>query len=846
MVVKPEPSLFTAVLLLKFQERVRAELEKSATLYGYTPHGLSHIQGVEASIDYLCTFVPEARKLSRLELELLRFCAWAHDLGMIRSIADTYQQTFTEPATDLDTLRKEHDKASAHFLQATVPNLLKQIHKELNVGAESKTKGMVRDEMLEQLVDAGYEATAAHVEFFRNDENLERWGNNAGSLAHTVALIARYHRRAEPIDRAHVLRHFLGEPVRVRFLAALFRLADALHVDRTRFEQSGYDMLADSPQFTEESRVHWIKSFIVSSIRIDEEEHTVHVQADIPAEMDGRKGRAGIPSDRLESMLTYIVNDLKDDVVSVSRILLKEGMPSILGVTYDVHEIPAMQYPQDVRTALNHLLAMSSPNTSRLATIALDVLRWHLDDSAEHNQSIGVLEKKIDRQIASLHEQLNGRPCHETLWKIHDLLSSVRTAAKTQFPMLHQHAGEWRTLYALLEGVHVTFTAQRNKVKDEKEKQHLIELFQNCSDIIVYGYSEQVLLLLKALKNRFETPPTIHVLECRTKTTYAAGGDLVYLDGQLYARAVVKDVHYPGRVTLEPDAALARILAGVEPDKRAVVLLGSNAIYPDGTFVHSMGHLTVAATAKTPRYAPRCRVVVLTDSTKIGFYHHERSTTERHRDTWLTHKKDVIEGLKEAGVELHNWQEDTVPMELIDTLIVLDGARTIVAPYQMLEGVRFDAPGVYCQTLTVRLLASYLSFMRSMGWLPDEVRCEIEDKKKLKEKEDVNVGNWRVAEAYVAGTALSPPVRQWIESAWHRHAKGEIARLEKSIRSEYEALVQERRQGVDEDGPARQTAQVIDIADARLPVAGGDPTPAAPAQANPQDDREIVQPSPGA
>src|SRR5947207_10451677 len=116
----PDPALFTATLLLKFQERVKAVLDHSATLYGYTPHGLSHIQGVEAGIDYLCKFVPEENRLSPLELVLLGFCAWSHDLGMIREIADKYQQTFSEPSSSLETLRKAHDKASAHYLQLTV------------------------------------------------------------------------------------------------------------------------------------------------------------------------------------------------------------------------------------------------------------------------------------------------------------------------------------------------------------------------------------------------------------------------------------------------------------------------------------------------------------------------------------------------------------------------------------------------------------------------------------------------------------------------------------------------------------------------------------------------------
>jgi hypothetical protein len=272
-----------------------------------------------------------------------------------------------------------------------------------------------------------------------------------------------------------------------------------------------------------------------------------------------------------------------------------------------------------------------------------------------------------------------------------------------------------------------------------------------------------------------------------------------------------------------------------------VVLLGSNAIYPDGVFVHSMGHFTVTAAAKTSRLTARCDVIVLTDSTKIGFYHNNRPPRERHRDRWLTHKKDVVDSLKQAGVELHNWQEDTVPMELIDKLVVLDGAKLLSKDSASITKARFDAPQIYCSTLKVRLLASYLSFMRLMNWLPEEVRREIEDKKKLKDKEDVNLGNWRVAEAYVMKTSLPQRVREWIDNAWHRQAGPEIKRLEQAINDDYRALVEKRRPRRDDEAEP-QTAQVIDIADPRLPVAGD----TVPAAMPPEDDEGLVQPSPSA
>src|SRR5205814_2189827 len=200
----------------------------------------------------------------------------------------------------------------------------------------------------------------------------------AATLANTVNLVGGYHRRSEDIEQAWPLRHFLNEPIRLRLMAAVFRLADALHVDRTRFDQIGYELLAQSPQFTDESRVHWIKSLIVSSIRIDEDAHTGHVQADVPVAHELGGSDFAVNSDRMRGMLDYIVNDLKEDVLSVSRILLDARFPPLLGVTSEIHVIPGMRYEEEVRSALNHIYASSSPNTSRLITIALDVMEYNL------------------------------------------------------------------------------------------------------------------------------------------------------------------------------------------------------------------------------------------------------------------------------------------------------------------------------------------------------------------------------------------------------------------------------------------------------------------------------------
>lgn len=807
MAQAPNAHAFSTLLFVRFCERVH-EVLGSGTIPSYTPHGLSHIQGVEAAVENLWSLIEEKNPLTPFEKLLLRFCAWSHDLGMIVDVANKYQDEIrgARPGTvKLAALRKDHDKASAYFVQKNVPELFEQVQDELErsiraVGTEAYRAG-VAARLRAHLSDE--EATSV-VAFFADGANKQRWLANAATLANTVNLIARYHRRAEPIDTAHELRHYLGEPVRVRLLAAIFRLADALHVDRTRFEQTGFEILARSPQFSDESRVHWIKSFIVSSIRIDEMRHSVHVQADVPLSAEIGGDDFAVDSERMRGMVSYIVNDLTEDVLSVSRILLDGGFPPLLGVTSDIHEIPSMHYPDDVRAALNHIYASSSPNTSRLITIALDVLQWHLRESEKKPDGAAYLLQKLKEQRISLAEQLDQRPCHEALRKVHDLLGAVQEAwhhSDFQRGALAELCGERYVLHTLLEGVRATVLDKRREVAEGVRHPDFLEIFDGRSDIILYGYSDQVLALLDKLNaSRHEDLPDVHVLECRTKTAYAPAGDLLYLDGERYARALRKQ-GYKGNVTIEPDAAVGRILTkSVTP----LVLLGSNAVYPGGTFVHSMGHLTVAAAAKAPHVKDKSQVVVVTDTMKIGF-HHELQLKERHENDWLTTRKHVITVLRKAGIELHNWQEDTVPSELIDALLVLDKKTILRGNYAQLATMRFDAVDVYCRSLDYRLLASYLAYKHVS--LDADVKLEVKRRGRRSEdnEDDVdwNMGNWAVAVAYSTNDAtLNIKARELLASTWTGRTAGMIGTAGDILKKAYVTLSEKPRKPKEEPGAA--------------------------------------------
>lgn len=311
MDAKTSNHLLAHLLFQVFRRDVEA-ISNPQTIGAYTPHGVPHILGVEESIRYIIRFhgysgrhleIKPARPLLPLELLLLRFCAWGHDLGMIQSIAEDYWKNQSDQVRNKvlkdEFLRKHHDKASAEHFCSRLPELFNGVVSELCGGRHDEHGRMLKDpegchaeyvDLLALLMpEADRQILNDFLRLLRNDQSyVRRISAEVTTLAYTVNLIARYHRRAELIAQCPEDRVFMGETIRVKLLAAIFRLADALNVDRTRFDKE-FDLFRVLPEFTEENRVHWIKSFVVSSIGFDLQHHTVHIQADLPLNPDDQK-----------------------------------------------------------------------------------------------------------------------------------------------------------------------------------------------------------------------------------------------------------------------------------------------------------------------------------------------------------------------------------------------------------------------------------------------------------------------------------------------------------------------------------------------------------------------------
>lgn len=854
---------FVYLLFSIFKKNVKPFLKKrdgdsGPTVGYYTPHDESHILGVETSIrklldlqehetekkgkqDVKVTEGPanikgDSREIliknNPLEFLLLKFCAWGHDLGMVKEVAEEFAATQSKSHKSnrsiTEQYRDDHDNASAFYIRKELPKFIYTLHDELKFGRKLQDVGKLTNpaEIVEEIkeilksfteADTSEEKIEEFVVFIKNDSNLDYLRAEAFVLANTINLISKYHRRSEKIALCPEERYLLENPIRTKLLAAIFRLADALHIDHTRFSRDAFDAYRDSPFFTEENRTHWIKSFIISSIRVDTQNNTINVQADLPAEndLDMSQNPDLYSTNKINEMLKFVEMDLEEDLLSVSRILLDHEFPPILGVKVETHIIPEMGYSEEIKASLDNLLAAASPNTSQLIEIAMNRLTDKLE-LAKSNFNKQLEEKLKDfaqRQISVLEQQLQKRPCHEGLRKIKDLLYCVSQLwidmqYKTNMNCLSSklressnEEGDSRLIWTLLESLYKVFMEQRDRVVEGAKSDKIKKLFKDCTDIIVYGYSQQVIEILRNVfseQKKIEDRPDIHVLECRTKTLYTSTGQLIYLDAQRYAERLKHKLQYIGKISIEPDVAIGHIIQHTKPNKSTIILLGSNAVYEDGRFVHSMGHLTIAAVAQAECLG-KAEVIVVSDGMKIGTQPRNKKDDERNQEKWLTPNQDIINGFRKNGILLHNWQEDEVPSELIHKLIVLD-TEGILEGSVLNDGIKpetgincrtqeevsahkFNQRENYCNKLECRILAAVISKTSKDSKIQEDISIFSNSRpENTPESEDIQ--NWLCAEDFLKGkdnSELSETLWNWINKLWGEDGKKSVIALTKAI-----------------------------------------------------------------
>src|SRR5580692_3169504 len=235
-------------IALKMEQVVREQWGKGAESSEFTPHDPDHFARVE---DWIRALIPQERwkDLSFEERKILTWCAWTHDIGM-----------FTSQHSRKDSskaIRNKHVEQSAIWVANEWPSL-----------------------------------------------KLDRME------AQVISEIIRFHSRSNSLAKCPQRRPCSRTVVRSRLLAAYLRLADALDVanDRVQEPHRFNLLLRQVAEDIDDTLFHWVKSFVVSGIAVDYEQHEIRVEF---------VNHTGPHQQHFAMIKRYVLDEIEDELASV-------------------------------------------------------------------------------------------------------------------------------------------------------------------------------------------------------------------------------------------------------------------------------------------------------------------------------------------------------------------------------------------------------------------------------------------------------------------------------------------------------------------------------------------------
>ena len=576
----------------------------------FTPHDSSHCQAVEKLAKALIK--KSNIKLTDIEKFILFICIWTHDIGMIGKVA----KLILGDSYSIELKRQKHEEIGAEFIS--------------------------KDEKF--------------VEIFQQegiDENFARCFFN------TINLINKFHRRKYPINECAKFRYIKGERIRSNLLATLLRLADTLHIDTTRYDRRKYDILQIG-NFDRISRLHWLKSYVVSGVFLDIQQQTIIISLDIPETSYNKRKDI---EENIFNLKSMIYEDIYEDV-SISKDIFKEyNLPFYSMVNVNVNYIMGMEKKRanEVLGIINDLHILLSPSTSKVIRKSLDSI---LSLAETEFNEIDQFRNQMGLLIDYLQAINQHRPCHIGLKRIINMLVNFskdipKTGNKSKIKQLQKR------LYN--EAVNIN-KCRSEAIKKIKNYSKQVKKYKN---IILFGISEIVSELLNNCSKQFKESVNIYIFECGSKRQFSASNNLEYNDGIQYA--LLLSNYGLKNIFILPDNAIATLFVDLKISsdlKKTIVLFGANGIDMGNCACgHSSGHLAIAIVAKEFNVP----IWIISDTYK--FTDEEVSTInwnpslERIGTLWLTGQKKWLKELDKRNIVVKNYREDKIPLSMIDKIV---------------------------------------------------------------------------------------------------------------------------------------------------------------------------------
>jgi len=456
---------------------------------GFTPHGTEHLASVENIIHRLIPG-PAVEDLGMRERFYLLASAWVHDVGMLRGL-DGDPINILELSDD-EIRRTHHARA----------------------------------------------VTSITNHFSRLDVDQ--------SDVRVLALLARFHRRAEVLENCPDKLTVENKDVKVRLLAAYLRLADALDISERRSPFSDYAIcLAYNIPIS--SKLHWIKSRLINGVSIEPQEHRIVIDFNEPYDSDLKdeiirhkisEKEFPLLKQNLAGLRKMVIQDLADELDSVKNTLIRGKTTYFLDICERVTQIKIDNqiFPEVFHLADNFNM-ISHPSATRLMYMVLRTVerilqRYHFSHGSDQQVESGTRAQKEELQIFLsdlANHVLTSRRCHIGLQKLIKELMDQCTGATNDdinnYVKQQKYAiDEERNNIRVVAGHYFDHLISDKIINVDKPElvqsmTHNLCLTSNvddktnniepdwkaCVNILVYGYSELVIKALCGFRDRVIT-----------------------------------------------------------------------------------------------------------------------------------------------------------------------------------------------------------------------------------------------------------------------------------------------------------------------------------------------------
>lgn len=547
-------------------------------LGGFTPHGPEHSKSVEDIIHRLIPDEESFNKLTERERFYLLASAWVHDIGMIRGIEEGDAKLAPEQ------IRAIHHKRSEIFI---INNCVK-----ICVDPED---------------------------------------------APSLGLLAYYH--GEDLeDCKSVFPVGNNDVVKLALIAAYLRLADALDISQSRAPLLNYAICL-AYNIPMSSKLHWIKSRLISGIEISPKDHRITVNFKTPHDEDHQENSSFLQKQNLARLQKLVMNDLRTHIDSNMSVLVRAGISYFLDIDYCTTQ---MEIDEQVRPELSRLVynfeMMVHPSATKLMHILLETINDIIEPYKDLDADKGIndkLSEDLQRFIKEIREEiLDNRRCHLGLKRLIDdfdkLFHNKKTCIKdlkervdTEIENLDKERDAVRAAAFKYLGMVggdngsskvLNYTAKvRNALEKRNDLQSWTSLSEYLSSIIqdgnyinvlVYALSELVIksicgfrdhvikILLEDSSIREKIRPhkdnieeiastliRVFVCEGQPKTITGKNDRLTYHDGTKYAI----ELHRRGfnNIMIVPDLVAGSLLSEISGNNRCFidyVMLGMNGL----------------------------------------------------------------------------------------------------------------------------------------------------------------------------------------------------------------------------------------------------------------------------